>query len=41
MSGARRIEAANQNYGKVLQKQGLLFMGSNCITAIMFYLLAS
>lgn len=38
-SGARRIEAMNQQYGKFLRIQGLIFCMSNMVSGIVFYML--
>ena len=41
MSGARRIEVMNAQYGKYLKIQGFLFMFSNLASSIVYYLLAT
>ena len=41
MSGARRIEALNANFGKIVRLQGLIFLLSNVTSAIGFYLLGN
>ena len=40
MSGARRIEAINQTYGKYLRYQGLVFFMSNIATSFVYYMMA-
>ena len=39
-SGARRIEALNAGYGKVLRIQGTTFLMANLVQALVFYLLS-
>lgn len=39
MSGARRIEAINPGFGKIVRMQGIVFLVSNVVSAIAFYLL--
>jgi len=39
MSGGRRIEQMNADYGKAVKFEGLVFFGSNIVAAIFFYLL--
>ena len=39
MSGARRIEAINPGFGKIVKMQGVVFLISNITSAIGFYLM--
>ena len=41
MSGARRMEVVNPNFGKIVKLQGLVFLSSNVVSAIAFYLLGN
>ena len=41
MSGARRIEVLNANFGKIVRLQGIVFLASNIVSAIAFYLLGN
>ena len=41
MSGGRRIEQMNQEYGQAVKVEGLIFFMSNIIAAFFFYFLGS
>jgi hypothetical protein len=41
MSGARRIEMLNANYGKYLKYQGFVFLTNNVLTAFVYHLFAT
>ena len=41
MSGARRIEAVNPAFGKIVRMQGFVFLASNLLSAIVFYMMSN
>ena len=40
MSGAKRIEQLNADYGKAIKLQGCIFLQSNLISSMFFYILS-
>mmetsp|Transcript_8483 Transcript_8483/g.14265 ORF Transcript_8483/g.14265 Transcript_8483/m.14265 type:complete len:242 (+) Transcript_8483:118-843(+) len=41
MTGARRIQQQNQEYGKIVRMQGVIFLVANAFSSLIFYLLGS